>query len=79
MRQFERYEPRQQGRWINLANNRLDISEAERQRMQGNNVTIARTLPYQRCPHYPRKRTWEEAHSVMSALGHNQKSNPSCA
>ena len=31
-------------------------------------IRSMRTLPYRRCPHYPRKRTWE-ASLVLSALG----------
>ena len=33
VRQFKRYEPRQSSRWINLADDRLDIGEAARIRM----------------------------------------------
>jgi len=41
VRQFERHQPRQQGRGINLTYDRLDIGEAARVGMQRRNVAVA--------------------------------------
>ena len=42
VRQFERNEPRQQRRRIDLADDRLDIGEAARISMHGCDVAVAR-------------------------------------